>query len=67
LIPYTESVALASAVPAGQARLYLIDGLIHVDFRPQPQDVPKLLRAMEALLAERAPRQKHVRFQTDKQ
>jgi pimeloyl-ACP methyl ester carboxylesterase len=55
LIPYTESVALASALPEGQARLFLIDGLAHVDFRPKPRDVPQLLRAMEALLAERTP------------
>lgn len=56
LIPYTESVALAGAVPAGRVRLFLIDGLAHVDFRPKPHDVPQLLQAMQALLAERAPR-----------
>jgi pimeloyl-ACP methyl ester carboxylesterase len=55
LIPYTESIALASALPAGQVQLYLIDGLAHVDLKPQAQDVPQLLAAMEALLAERLP------------
>lgn len=55
LIPYTESLALAGALPAGQVQLFLIDGLAHVDLRPQPQDVPQLLDAMEALLAQRRP------------
>jgi pimeloyl-ACP methyl ester carboxylesterase len=67
LIPYTESVALANALPAGQARLFLIDGLAHVDFRPKHRDVPQLLHAMEALLSERALPQSQVRLQTDKQ
>jgi len=55
LIPYTESIALADALPAGQARLFLIDGLAHVDLKPQRQDVPQLLAAMQALLAQRVP------------
>lgn len=55
LIPYTESIALAHALPAGQAQLFLVDGLAHVDFRPEPHDVPQLLGLMEALLARRAP------------
>ena len=54
LIPYTESVALSQAVPEGQAQLFLIDGLAHVDLKPKAHDVPQLLAAMEALLAERA-------------
>lgn len=33
VIPYTESVALAAAVPPGQADLYLVDNLAHVDIR----------------------------------
>jgi pimeloyl-ACP methyl ester carboxylesterase len=56
LIPYTESIALAGALPADQVRLFLIDGLAHVDFRPKAHDLPQLLGAMEALLAERMPR-----------
>jgi dienelactone hydrolase len=55
LIPYTESIALAAALPAGRSRLFLIDGLAHVDFRPKARDIPQLLGAMEALLAQRAP------------
>jgi acetyl esterase/lipase len=51
LIPYTESIALARALPENQAQLFLIDGLAHVDFRPRAHDMPQLLGAMEALLA----------------
>ncbi len=40
---------------AGQAQLFLIDGLAHVDFRPKAQDVPQLLAAMQALLDMRKP------------
>ncbi len=57
LIPYTESIALAAALPESQVQLFLIDGLAHVDFRPKAHDVPQLLDAMEALLAKRMPRQ----------
>jgi len=57
LIPYTESIALAEALPAGQAQLFLIDGLAHVDFRPKAHDVPQLLGAMQALLDTRMPQQ----------
>ncbi|MGB5440980.1 MAG: hypothetical protein WBN90_15190, partial [Gammaproteobacteria bacterium] len=56
LIPYTESIALAEALPAGQAQLFIIDGLAHVDFRPKAHDVPQLLGAMQALLEMREPR-----------
>jgi pimeloyl-ACP methyl ester carboxylesterase len=31
IIPFSESVALAAAVPEGQADLYLVDNLFHVD------------------------------------
>jgi dienelactone hydrolase len=55
LIPYTESIALADALPANQVQLFVIDGLAHVDFRPKAHDVPQLLGAMEALLAARMP------------
>ena len=56
LIPYTESIALADALPANQVQLFVIDGLAHVDLRPQAHDVPQLLDAMQALLAERMPK-----------
>lgn len=53
LIPYTESIALADALPENQVQLFIIDGLAHVDFRPMAHDVPQLLGAMEALLGSR--------------
>lgn len=34
IIPETESMALAAAVGAGRARLYLVDSLDHVDPKP---------------------------------
>jgi acetyl esterase/lipase len=61
LIPYTESIALAGALPKRQAQLFIIDGLAHVDFRPKKHDVPQLLGAMEALLAQRIPPQGRAR------
>jgi hypothetical protein len=55
LIPYPQSKALARAVPRGQARLYLIHGLAHVDVHGlAPADALKLLCAIDALLAEQA-------------
>ena len=55
MIPYTESVALAAALPAEQVQLFLIDGFAHVDVQPQRSDIPQLLAATQALLAQRAP------------
>jgi pimeloyl-ACP methyl ester carboxylesterase len=54
MIPYTESIALANALPADRVQLFLIDGLVHVDLRPSARDIPQLVAAMQALLAERA-------------
>ena len=67
LIPFPQSIALAAAVPPGQARLFLINRLLgHVDLslghllswqflsRELP-DAWRLWRAVDALLAERAP------------
>ncbi len=53
IIPYTESIALAAAVPAGRTSLFIIDGLAHVNVRPFGIDRHELRRAMAALLAER--------------
>lgn len=53
IIPYSESKALSRAVPKGQARLYLIDGLAHVDLKPGLIGQFRLWRAISALLAER--------------
>jgi len=55
MIPYTESVALAAALPPDQVQLFLIEGFAHVDVQPQRSDIPQLLAAMEALLAQRLP------------
>lgn len=55
MIPYTESVALAAALPADQVQLFLIEGFAHVDVQPERGDIPQLLAAVQALLAQRAP------------
>jgi dienelactone hydrolase len=55
MIPYTESVALAAALPPEQVQLFLIEGFAHVDVQPQRSDIPHQLAAMQALLAQRAP------------
>ncbi len=56
IIPYTQSVALARAVPEGQASLFVVEGLSHVDVQPEKLDRLRLVGAVEALLAERRPR-----------
>jgi len=53
IIPFTESIALAAAVPKGQARLFLVDGLAHVDLEPGLRSRFRLWRAIHALLVER--------------
>ncbi|MEA3278342.1 MAG: alpha/beta hydrolase [Pseudomonadota bacterium] len=53
IIPYTESMALAAALPPGRAELFLIDGLAHVDVRPLGLDRRAMWRAIHALLAQR--------------
>lgn len=53
IIPYTESVALAEHLPPGLARLYLVDGLQHVNLKPRLIDKFRLWRAISALLRER--------------
>jgi pimeloyl-ACP methyl ester carboxylesterase len=52
-IPYTESVALARALPAGQVRLFIIEGYAHTSVRPQREDIPQFLDMMQALLDQR--------------
>lgn len=66
LIPWTESLALAAAAPAGQARVFLIHRVVgHVDlsmsgllsWRFWTEDLPdlwRLWRVIDLLLAERA-------------
>lgn len=55
MIPYTQSLALARALPAEQVQLFIVDGLIHVEIDVGARDVPTLVRAMKALLAQREP------------
>jgi pimeloyl-ACP methyl ester carboxylesterase len=53
MIPYVESVALAKAVPEGQSRLFLVEGLEHVDVAPELPDRWRLWRSVCLLLAAR--------------
>ena len=53
IIPYGESVALAEAVPPGRARLFLLQGLQHVDREFGGLDAWRMWRALSALLAQR--------------
>lgn len=53
IIPYTESVSFAGALPEDQARLFVVGGLLHVDLEPSLKDKLGLLRAISALLGER--------------
>jgi len=53
IIPYTQSVALAESLPQGLARLYLVNGLQHVDLKPRMIDRYRMWRAVSALLQER--------------
>jgi pimeloyl-ACP methyl ester carboxylesterase len=53
IIPYSESLDLARAMPSGQVGLYLVDGLMHVDARPGLIGRWRLWRALAALLSER--------------
>ena len=54
IIPYTQSAALAAAVRPGQADLFIIDGLAHVDVHPLGLDRDSAWRAVSTLLAQRA-------------
>ncbi len=51
IIPYTESISLARAVTKGQANLFIVDGLAHVNVRPNLLNQWKLFRAIDTLLA----------------
>ena len=53
IVPYPQSVALASSVPPGRANLYLARGLFHVDLKGGLMDGWRLWRAVNALLRER--------------
>jgi pimeloyl-ACP methyl ester carboxylesterase len=53
IIPYSESIALADALPPGQASLYLLKGLKHVDRDFESLDAWRMWRALRELLAQR--------------
>jgi alpha-beta hydrolase superfamily lysophospholipase len=53
IIPYGESVALARSIPPKQARLYLLQGLHHVDSEFAGVDAWRTWSALRALLAQR--------------
>lgn len=53
IIPYTESIALARALPPDQTRLFVVGGLLHVDLRPGLLDRWRLWQVVYALLTER--------------
>jgi dienelactone hydrolase len=53
IIPYTESVALARAVPSAQVELFLIEGFAHVDVQLRRKDIPQLVGVMQRLLDQR--------------
>jgi pimeloyl-ACP methyl ester carboxylesterase len=52
-IPYTESIALARALPPGQVQLFIIEGYAHTSVRPQREDIPQFLDMMQVLLDQR--------------
>ena len=55
MIPYTESIAIAEALPRDKTRLFLIEGYAHTDVKPRPGDLPQLLGAMDLLMQQRLP------------
>jgi pimeloyl-ACP methyl ester carboxylesterase len=55
IIPYTESIALSRRLPPGKVKLFLIEGVAHVDIQLQEEDIPKLVAAMTLLLEQRSP------------
>lgn len=53
MIPYTESIAIARALPQEKVELFLIEGYAHTDVKPERGDLPKILDAMKMLMAQR--------------
>jgi acetyl esterase/lipase len=53
IIPHTESVSLARALPRGRAQLFLLEGLHHVDREVGGLDAWRMWRALQAVLAQR--------------
>jgi len=53
IIPFVQSLALARAAPPSRTRLFLLEGLDHVEIRPATADRLNLWRAAYLLLGER--------------
>ena len=53
MIPYTESIALARALPRDLVTLFLIKGYAHTDVKPEREDLPQLLGAVDLLMQQR--------------
>ena len=53
IIPYTESLSLHQALPAGRSQLFLLEGLHHVDREVGGADAWRMWRALQALLSQR--------------
>ena len=53
MIPYTESIAIAKALPGDQVALFVIEGYAHTNVKPKREDLPQLLAAMELLMQQR--------------
>ncbi len=51
IIPYTESISLAAALPPGQVKLFVLDGLHHVDRDFHGLDIWRMWRVMQTLLS----------------
>lgn len=54
VMPYSQSIALVEALPSDQVRLFLVDGLYHVDIDPGLTDYWRLWRATCVLLRMRS-------------
>lgn len=53
IIPYIESVSLADSLPPGRSKLFLLQGLHHVDREVRGLDAWRMWRALQAVLAQR--------------
>lgn len=53
MIPYTETIAIAQALPEEKVKLLLTEGYAHTDVKPKRKDLPQIVGAMEQLMAQR--------------
>jgi pimeloyl-ACP methyl ester carboxylesterase len=54
IIPYTESISLAKALPEGRTQLFLLDGLHHVDRDFRSLDAWRMWRALHSVMSQRS-------------